>query len=100
MFEHFDIVIQKSDCAEPYRCYYEQLDIDVCQIAKEKDRDEYGCKDNDAAHRRSAFFLQLAFESEVPDGFTDLFPLQERDGFLSHNQRSGDGDYVAANRPE
>ena len=99
--EHLDIIVQKSQRAQPDRGNQHQYHVDVVQLAQQKARNQYRYNDDDAPHGRDS---RLAYvkrvDGSVPLGLGDLPPLQQIDEIFSEDSRYEQRQNHRHQRPE
>ena len=86
LLEHLDIVVGETQGSAPQGAEQQQDHVDVGQVAEQQDAREDGQDDDDAAHRRGPFLLDLPLEAEVAHGFSDLVALEGADDPLARQE--------------
>ena len=100
MLEDLDVVVCESDSAAPESGEYQQLRINIGQVAEEQCRYADGKQDDDSSHCRSAFLLHLPLQSEVADCLADLLFLEPMDDLASCEERNQHGCHARKHCPE
>ena len=90
--EHFDVIIQKSQRAEPYGGYQHQNHVDVMELAQQQAWNEYGHDNDDSSHCRHSHLVDVErINGCVTLRFGDLLPFQHIDEILSEDCRNQQG---------
>ena len=88
-----EIVIGEAQKTKPYGGEKHQQHVDVAEVAHQQAWYENGGDDDDSAHCGCAFFLELAFEVEVADNFSDLPFLKTVDDAAAYEDGHEQGEH-------
>ena len=100
MLEDFDVVIPESQASAPHGGQKQELDVDIAQVTEQQHCRQQRDKDDNTAHGRGSLLCHLAFQTEVPDGFANLFLLKPFYHLLAEEEGDQHGQHIGGNGPE